>query len=112
MIRRRRGHRCSVVGNKVSHLFNTSPRCNYGSVISQIRVLASHTGSLALAQGPWKLEDLPMGRCLFFLVTLECLAISSKKVPIETFYISSQSTHNKQQAGIIIICTEERGKKL
>ena len=27
-----------------------------------------------------------------------------------TFYIASQSTHNKQQAGIIIICTEERGK--
>ena len=69
MIRRRRGHRCSVdfgaVGNKVSHIY-TSPRCNYGSVISQLRVLASHTGSLGcVAQGAWKLEDLPMGRCHF-----------------------------------------------
>ena len=56
-----------AVGNKVSHI-NTSPRCNYGSVISQIRVLASHTGSLgSVAQGAWKLEDLAMGRCHFFL---------------------------------------------
>ena len=40
--------------------------CNYGSVISQIRVLASHTGSLgSVAQGVWKLEDLAMGRCHF-----------------------------------------------
>ena len=31
-------------------------------------------------------------------------------MPIETFYISPSSTHNKQQAGIIIICTEEREK--
>ena len=30
-------------------------------------------------------------------------------MPIETFYISSKSTHNKQQAGIKSICTEERG---
>ena len=35
-----------------------------------------------------------------------------EKVPIETFYISSQSTHNKQQAGIKNICIKERGKKL
>ena len=38
----------------------------YGSVISQIRVLASHTGSLgSVAQGAWQLEDLAMGRCHF-----------------------------------------------
>ncbi len=31
-----------------------------------LRVLASHTGSLgSVAQGAWKLEDLPMGRCHF-----------------------------------------------
>ena len=30
-------------------------------------------------------------------------------MPIETFHISSESTHNKQQAGIKSICTEERG---
>ena len=49
------------------HLFNTSPRCNYGSVISQLRVLASHTGSLgSVAQGAWKLEDLPMVGAIFF----------------------------------------------
>ena len=28
---------------------------------------------------------------------------------IETFHISSESTHNKQQAGIKSISTEERG---
>ena len=50
----------------VSHLFNTSPRCNYDSAISQLRVLASHTGSLgSVAQGAWKLEDLPMGGAIF-----------------------------------------------
>ena len=57
-----------AVGNKVSHIYSTlHPRCKYGSVISQIMVLASHTGSLgSVAQGAWKLEDLAMGRCHFF----------------------------------------------
>ena len=50
----------------------------------------------------------PLGRCNF-----ACLDVSSKKlVPLETFHISSESTHNKQQAGIKSICTEERGKML
>ena len=31
-------------------------------------------------------------------------------MPIETFHISSESTHNKQQAGNKSICTEERGE--
>ena len=36
------------------------------SAISQLRVLASHTGSLVfVAQGAWKLEHLAMGRCHF-----------------------------------------------
>ena len=40
--------------------------CNYGSVISLLRVLASHTGNLgSVAQGAWELEDLPFGRCHF-----------------------------------------------
>ena len=47
----------------VSYLFNTSPCCNYGSVISQLRVLASHIGNLgSVAQGAWELDDLPLGR--------------------------------------------------
>ena len=51
---------------KSSYLFNTSPRFKYGLVISQIRVLASHTGSLgSVAQGSWQLEDLAKGRCHF-----------------------------------------------
>ena len=63
----------------VSYLFNTSPRCNYGSAISQLRVLASHTGNLgSVTQGALELEDLKIRKCLF-LVTLACLAISSKK---------------------------------
>ena len=41
-------------------------------------------------------------------MTLSCLDISS----VVTFYISFLSTHNKQQAGIKSICTEERGKKV
>ena len=55
-----------MVGNKVSHIYSTlHPGFNYGSVISQL-VLASHTGSLgSVAQGAWKLEDLPLGRCHF-----------------------------------------------
>ena len=72
MIRRRRGHRCSVdfgaVGNKVSHIYSTLHRVVIMvSAISQLGVLASHTGSLgSVAQGAWKLEDLPMERCHFF----------------------------------------------
>ena len=50
----------------VSYLFNTSPCWNYGSAISQLRVLASHTGNLgSVAQGAWEFEDLAMGRCHF-----------------------------------------------
>ena len=33
-------------------------------------------------------------------------------MPIENFYLSFYSTHNKQQAGIKYICTDERGKKV
>ena len=51
---------------KCLYLFNTSPRCNYGSVITQLRVLASHTGNLgSVAQGAWQLEDLPLGGAIF-----------------------------------------------
>ena len=55
-----------LAGLELKSLFNTSPRCNYGSVLSQLRVLASHTGNLgSVAQGVWELEDLPLGRCHF-----------------------------------------------
>ena len=41
-----RGHRCSLVlgavGNKVSISIQRFKHCNYGSVISQFGVLASH----------------------------------------------------------------------
>ena len=48
------------------YLINTSPLFNCDSAISQLRVLASHTGSLeSVAQGAWKLEDLSLGRCHF-----------------------------------------------
>ena len=68
-----------VVGNSVSYLFNTSPCCNYDSAISQLRVLSSHkTNFESVAQGAWELDILPFGRC-HFLMTLACLAISSKK---------------------------------
>ena len=52
---------------KVSHIYSTLHlRCNYDSAISQLRVLACHTGSLgSVAQGAWELEDLPLGRCHF-----------------------------------------------
>ena len=43
-------------GNKVCHNFSTLHRCNCGSVISQLRVLASHNTSLgSVAQGASKL---------------------------------------------------------
>ena len=51
----------------VSYLVNTSPRCNYDSVISQLRVLASHkTNFESVAQGAWELDILPFGRCHFW----------------------------------------------
>ena len=55
------------------------PRCNYGSAISQLRVLASHkTNFESVAQGAWELEDLPLGKC-HFLSDPCVLAISSMK---------------------------------
>ena len=48
-------------------------------VISQLRVLASHTGNLgSVAQGAWELEDLPLGRC-HFLSDPCVLGLPSKK---------------------------------
>ena len=39
---------------------------NYGWLISQLRVLASHTGSLrSVAQGAWQLESWEIRRCHF-----------------------------------------------
>ena len=59
--------------------FKHFTRFNYGSAISQLTVLASHKTSLGfVAQGAWKLESWEIRRC-HFLVTLACLAISSKK---------------------------------
>ena len=50
----------------VSFLFNTSPRFNYGSDISQLRVLASHNTSLgSVAQGALELESSEIRRCHF-----------------------------------------------
>ena len=43
-----------------------------------------------------------------FLVTLKLV----KNVPTEIFNILFESTHNKQQYGTKITCTEVRGKKL
>ena len=40
--------------------------CNYGSAISQLRVLASHTGNLgSVAQGALELEYLKIRKCHF-----------------------------------------------
>ena len=57
----------AVVGNKVSHISSTlHPGCNYGSPISQLRVLASHeTNFESVAQGTWESDMLPFGRCHF-----------------------------------------------
>ena len=42
------------------------PRCNYGSAISQLRVLASHNTSLgSVAQGALELESWEIRRCHF-----------------------------------------------
>ena len=52
-----------AIGNKVSHIYSS----NYGSAISQLRVLASHkTNFESVAQGAWELEDLPFGRCHYW----------------------------------------------
>ena len=54
-------------GNKVSHISSIlHHRCNYGSPISQLRVLASHkTNFESVAQGTWESDMLPFGRCHF-----------------------------------------------
>ena len=67
-------------GNKVSHIYSTLHLgCHYDSEISQLRVLANHkTNFESLIQGAWELDGLPFGR-YHFLMTLACLAISSKK---------------------------------
>ena len=99
-----------VAGNKVSHIYSTLHQgCNYGSDISQLRVLASHNTSLgSVAQGALELESWEIRKCHFLSDACVFGYIFYEKVPIETFYISSQSTHNKQQAGNKSICTEER----
>ena len=45
----------------------------------------------------------------FFNDPSEFGCIFYEKVPIETFHISSESTHNKLQVGNKSICTEEGG---
>ena len=69
-----------VAGNKVSHNFSTLHHSfNYGSDISQLRVLASHNTSLgSVAQGAWKLVSWEIRKCHFWSDPA-CLAISSKK---------------------------------
>ena len=40
--------------------------CNYGSVISRVRILASHTGNFrSVVQGTSELEELPFWWCHF-----------------------------------------------
>ena len=57
---------CRGWKSSVSYLFNTSPRFKYGKVISQLRVLASHTGSLgSVAQGGWQLTHFQIRTCHF-----------------------------------------------
>ena len=55
-------------------------RCNYGSVISQLRVLASHRSKFGVCSSR-RLENraLGNGEVPFFFFLLACLAISSKK---------------------------------
>ena len=57
-----------AVGNKVSYIYSTlhCARCNNGSVISQLRLLASHTGNLgSVAQGALELEPWKIRKCHF-----------------------------------------------
>ena len=58
----------AAVGNKVSHacLINTSPHCKCGSVISQLRVLASHkTNFESVAHGTLELDLFQIRKCHF-----------------------------------------------
>ena len=69
------------VGNEVSHINSMLHHvcCNYGLVISQFRVLASHTANLgSVAQGAFELYVFQFGSCKF--LSDPCLLdISSKK---------------------------------
>ena len=81
-----------AAGNKVSHIYSTlhRARCNYGSVISQLRVLASHNTSLgSVAQGTLELVSWEIRKCHFLSDPCVFGYIFYEKVPIETFYISS-----------------------
>ena len=70
-----------LVGNSVLYIINTSPRCNYGKVISQLGVLASHKRNFESVARSRRLGiiHVPIWEVLFFLVTLVCLDISSMK---------------------------------
>ena len=62
----RRGGVTDVSGQVGNKVLNTSPRCNYGSVISELRVLASHTGNLgSVAQSALELEHWKLGSAIF-----------------------------------------------
>ena len=50
--------------------------------------------------------------CRFFLATLMLVMYLLKKVPVETFNTSFESTKNKKQYGTKITCTEARKKKI
>ena len=53
-----------TVENKASHVSSTLHRV---LIMAELRVLASHTGSLgSVAQGAWILEDLSRGEVPFF----------------------------------------------
>ena len=85
--------------------------CNYGSVISQLRVLASHTRNLgSVAQGALELELWKIRKC-HFLVTLACLAISSKKKCLQrlfTYHLKAHTISNKLV--IEVSAQKKRGK--
>ena len=68
------------------------------SVISQLRLVGSHNTSLgAVAHGALELVILPIRKSIF-LVTLVCLAISSKKKCLQrlfTYYLKAHTISNK-----------------
>ena len=72
--------------------------------------MGSHNTSLgSVAQGALELEHWKIRKCHFLSDPCVFGYIFEEKVPIETFYIPSQSTHNKQQADNKIICIKEKG---
>ena len=73
---------------------------NFYPLLSQLRLVGSHNKFGGGSSRRLGIVRVAIWEVLFFYTPFRVGCIFEGKVPIETFHISSESTHNKQQAGI------------